>query len=294
MADIVEGMQNRRFSASHWCLGMFQVFLVFLTVVDEELIGRFMQMLIRDRFINYHGQYGARLNSSQSIHTDEIPKRTWLIKTFSPFLFSAPNIHLESLNALWVDKITLRARTWKASILLNANVAFLSIPSNDPSNNAPTLQSARTAAQIASYLSVVTSFASMLLALILVRQHKAKERESLDVNEYHTYVHAHATSEYGFEGLAIVYSLPYALLTWGYVLFALYYRMLMCCHTQYGNVLGGVPAHVFREIDNGCTFHRRNSRGPDMWTHPMVHLDVLGRNRSPLAEEFPKYVESID
>ncbi|KAG6889441.1 hypothetical protein C0995_001209 [Termitomyces sp. Mi166 len=224
MADIVEGMQKRRFSASHWCLG------------------RFMQMLIKDRFINYHGQYGARLNFSQSIHSDDLPKRTWFIKIISLLLLSAPNVHLKSLNELWVDQITLKARWVKffvkmndqwgehivhASILLNANVAFLSIPSNDPSNNAPTLQSARTAAQIASYLSIVSSFASMLLALMLVRKHKAKERESLDVHEYHNYVHVHVTPEHGFETLAIVYSLPYALLTWGMATFLVAF-LLMC------------------------------------------------------------------
>lgn len=62
-------------------------------------------------------------------------------------------------------------------------MAFLAIPSNDPSNN-NVLQSARTSAQILSYLSVVTSFGSMLLGLMLAQHHKAKGRGAVDVDVY--------------------------------------------------------------------------------------------------------------
>ncbi|KAH0579359.1 hypothetical protein H2248_003499 [Termitomyces sp. 'cryptogamus'] len=286
MAEIVEGMKSRKFSASHWCLG------------------RFMQLIIKDRFINYHGQYGARLNFSQSIHSNNPPENTWFFTIVSLLLLSAPNVHLKSLNELWVDQITLKARWVKffvkmnsqwgehivhASILLNANVAFLAIPSNDPSNNT-TLQSTRTAAQIASYLSIVTSFASMLLALLLVRQHKAKERESLDVGEYHRYVHTHTSSKYSFEGLAVVYSLPYALLTWGYVLFTPCDHMFMCSYIlQHGNFPCGIPAYVLCEIEHTCALRCCSCHGANLWTYLMVHLDVLGK--FPVAEGLLELLE---
>ncbi|KAH0579352.1 hypothetical protein H2248_003492 [Termitomyces sp. 'cryptogamus'] len=244
MTAIVDVMRNNKFFASNWCLG------------------RFMQLIIKDRFINYHGEYGARLDSLQSIYSDGSPGRTWLIEIFSPLLFFAPNVHLKDLHELWVDKITIKPRwmkffvkmngQWgehivhvganlmepytnlmkrKASILLNANVAFLSIPSNDPSNDSSILRSTRTAAQIASYLSVVASFASMLLALMLVRQHRTKEwnflGNPLGVGKFHEYVGTHHHSKYGFEALAITYSLPYALLIYGMGTFLVAF-LLMC------------------------------------------------------------------
>ncbi|KAG6842932.1 hypothetical protein H0H87_009129, partial [Tephrocybe sp. NHM501043] len=147
-----------------------------------------------------------------------------------------------SLNELWVDQLTLKSRCnaffvklneqWgqhivHASILLNANVAFLAIPSNDPSNNTATLLAARTSAQTASYLSVLTSFASMMLALLLVRKHKAKESATEKVHSYHGYISLHYKQNRGFEGLAIIYSLPYALLTWAMGTFLIAF-MLMC------------------------------------------------------------------
>jgi hypothetical protein len=45
------------------------------------------------RFINFYGQKGARLTNDQTIYGVE-PKRTYLIKTLSIFLFYAPELHL--------------------------------------------------------------------------------------------------------------------------------------------------------------------------------------------------------
>ncbi|KAF8066991.1 hypothetical protein FPV67DRAFT_1450101 [Lyophyllum atratum] len=174
---------------------------------------RFMAMFLRDQFLNFHGQYGARLYRSQSIYSHKRHSRTWFIKALSPILFAAPNVHLSAVEDLW------------ASILLNANVAFLAIPSNDPSNNTSTVLPARSAAQIASYLSVVTSFASMMIGLLLVRQHKTKERAS--IVEFHQYLRNREHPVRGFEELASIYSLPYALLTWAMGSFLVAF-MLMC------------------------------------------------------------------
>ncbi|KNZ76477.1 hypothetical protein J132_10283, partial [Termitomyces sp. J132] len=230
MAEIVEGMRKASLDS-----------LEFLVIINKKILGRFMYLLVTDQYLNYHGQFGARLNSLQSIHVKKVLKQTWLFRIFNLLLFSAPNIHLKTLNELWVDELTLRPQwvnffikmngQWRghikiASILLAADVAFLSIPSIDPSNNMSNLRSTRNAAQIASYLSVITSFASMLLGLMLVRQHQAKGYERLDVKVYHDYLHIHVASKWGFEGLAIAYSLPYALLTWGMAAFLVGFLLL--------------------------------------------------------------------
>jgi chaperone required for assembly of F1-ATPase len=55
-------------------------------------------------------------------------------------------------------------------VLLNANVAFLAIPSVDESPEA-------SPAQIASLLSIVSSVGSIILGLLLVRQHRTKAKE---------------------------------------------------------------------------------------------------------------------
>jgi hypothetical protein len=59
-------------------------------------------------------------------------------------------------------------------VLLNANVAFLAIPSVDPGNHI------RTPAQLASYISIVTSIGSVVVGLLLLRQHRTKPHDAAE------------------------------------------------------------------------------------------------------------------
>lgn len=112
-------------------------------------------------------------------------------------------------------------------MLLNANVAFLAIPSVD--NGTDQLS----AAQISSNISIVTSVGSILLGLLLIRQHRVKSKDtpieavSLSASCHPTqllltvcgyqfwFLSARKHPTLGLETLAIIYSLPYALLMWG-------------------------------------------------------------------------------
>ncbi|KAG5651665.1 hypothetical protein H0H81_007861, partial [Sphagnurus paluster] len=183
-----------------------------------------------DRLLNFHGQRAARLDQSQSIYKRFKQPRSWPMTLLSRFLFAAPNVHSNAIGKLWVDKLTVRHRCkdffsklnsqWgehvvHASILLNANVAFLAIPSVDLSGDPEFSLHFRSAAQIASYMSVIASFGSMMLSLLLVRKHRKVEVGTAE--EFHQYFERHDSdgTGHGFERLAILYSLPYSLLTWG-------------------------------------------------------------------------------
>lgn len=60
------------------------------------------------------------------------------------------------------------------TVLLNANVAFLAIQSIDNASTNP----GRSPAQIASFLSIVASFGSIILGLVLARKHRAKASDT--------------------------------------------------------------------------------------------------------------------
>jgi len=179
------------------------------------------------KFFNFYGQPEARLNRDDSVHGDWTNRRTWFIKSISIFLFSAPDVHLKNLQKMWVDGIMHQA-VWEESmkkvtdewrefilystVLLNANVAFLAINSVDV-NRDPY----RSPAQISSYCSTSASIGSIILGLILVRQNQTKNRETAsDVQEF---LKDRTHPWLGLETLAIMFSLPYALLMWGMVSF---------------------------------------------------------------------------
>ena len=117
----------------------------------------------------------------------------------------------------------------QATVLLNANVAFLAIPSVDTGENI-----SRTPQQIISYISVMTGAGSILIGLLLQRQYRVKPKDTVDEavgllsfeifrlliylsSPQVSFLNARTHPTRGVETLAILYSLPYALLIWRYV-----------------------------------------------------------------------------
>lgn len=64
-----------------------------------------MTMTAHNHFMDLHGQKGVRLSYYQSIHGPLVQPRTLLVKILSPFVFWAPDIHLQALEKIWVDRV---------------------------------------------------------------------------------------------------------------------------------------------------------------------------------------------
>ncbi|KAK0203585.1 hypothetical protein DFS33DRAFT_1332598 [Desarmillaria ectypa] len=198
-------------------------------------ISRLMHIFVQQRFYNFHGLPAARLECDKSVY-GTIPRRTPLVILLSPLLFFAPDIHLASLNKIWGDGIVCKTR-WAAfieklnsewqdliinsAVLLNANVAFLAIQSVDNSS----AKKGRSPAQISSYISIIASIGSIILGLLLIRKNRSKAGDSS--TEAWQFLHSQKRNYTGLETLAIMYSLPYALLMWAMVTFLSAFS-LMC------------------------------------------------------------------
>ncbi|KAJ7116037.1 hypothetical protein C8R44DRAFT_880416 [Mycena epipterygia] len=192
------------------------------------LVGRLMCPFVRARVYNFHGEPAARLNLDQSVHAI-VRKRTWLIKALGPLLFYAPDFHLVSLYKIYTDGL-IRHRSWSefitrlnrewqeftlyATVLLNANVALLAIQSVDQGGNSVRN---RSPTQISSYLSMLTSIGAIIIGLLLVKQNRDRDREMSPDTAQFISNRTHPTL--GLETLAVLYSLPYAMLIWSMVLF---------------------------------------------------------------------------
>ncbi|KAJ6595722.1 hypothetical protein DFH09DRAFT_145749 [Mycena vulgaris] len=177
------------------------------------LVGRLMCLFVRARVYNFHGQPGARLDIDQTVYGTR-HKRTLLINLFNFLLFSAPSFNLTTLQSISLDGLVwnqswdvFAARVqeeWKeftlyATVLLTANVAFLAIQSVDQGgpDRSPT--------QILSYLSTLTSIGGIITRLLLLITPPNPERDMK---------YGHFSSQMRLEVLAIIYSLPYAMLMW--------------------------------------------------------------------------------
>lgn len=110
-------------------------------------------------------------------------------------------------------------------MLLNANVGFLAIQSVDDGGGVALRQ-------IASYMSLVASFASIVLGLVFVGHNRTETRntafEAVSSRVLHQFAQVVDPTinqakflnrlqhkKHGLETLGIIYSLPFAFLMWG-------------------------------------------------------------------------------
>ncbi|KAG1862798.1 hypothetical protein DFJ58DRAFT_775187 [Suillus subalutaceus] len=177
----------------------------------------------RNQYLNFHGQPCARLSVDQTV-------RGWSYKPsiymtiFAPLLCMAPVAHVRSLHTSFVDDLASTSE-WKifitrlngqlqnlnllGTVLLGANVGFLAIQTVDSG-------AGRSPTQIASYMSLVLSFGSIALGLTFITLDlTGRDRGS----EASRFLQRMNDGKHGLEKLAIIYSLPYALLMWSMLFF---------------------------------------------------------------------------
>ncbi|KAJ6593954.1 hypothetical protein B0H19DRAFT_42874 [Mycena capillaripes] len=201
-------------------------------------VGKFMSGICHERFLNHYGQQSARLCRDRTIY--DVPprqdRRSWAISFLSPILFYVPDVHLHSLDKIWVDEIAAK-EPWRAfterltsewaeqtafaTILLNANVAFLGVPGVESVGPSQPLT------QLFSSISLVMSIGTAILGLMLVRQNRTKRigtaeeavRFILKNTPCLTLYQVDFFTTRDLETTAILFSLPYALLMYGMAFF---------------------------------------------------------------------------
>ncbi|KAJ3516741.1 hypothetical protein NLJ89_g928 [Agrocybe chaxingu] len=209
------------------------------SVGATSLLARMLYTFVHAKFLHFHGEAHARIERNYSVYGDSTNQRTLLIKAVSLFLWSAPDVHLRTLQRMWVDEIMHKA-VWEecvkkmndewqefvlfGTVMLNANMALLAIQSVDEEGPM------KSGVQISGYLSVVASIGSIILGLLLIRQNRTKSRETAD--DVQAFLNRRKHPLLGLETLAILYGLPYALLMWGMVSFLAAFCFMCFQHTS--------------------------------------------------------------
>jgi hypothetical protein len=140
----------------------------------------------------------------------------------------------EILQLLTIDILS------QSTVMLTANVGFLAIPGvvisniNNPLSHASDLKVFTSTAQIASSISMLASIGSTVVGLLLMRHNRCKQKEdpagavselyrlcldaTLILLRQATYLSQSTHPRFGLEPIAIIFSLPWALLMWAYVI----------------------------------------------------------------------------
>ncbi|OCH89644.1 hypothetical protein OBBRIDRAFT_654780 [Obba rivulosa] len=223
------------------------------------IVARLMHSLAKERFQHYHGEHWARLNRDQSVKED-LKQRQYQRSYWFLFLlwlcFYLPDQYLEELECIFVDHL-VNYRPWNrfisglkqdwadimvpGTVLLAVNVGFLAIQSVD--QNAPNNMSSpdRSVAQIASYCSTVFSLGSIVMCIILSRQHR-QNGKTCDAGPATQWLEEKAGNPWHAELLTITLSLPSVWFTWGVIFFCVALLWVGFDHTSW--VTRGVVASM--------------------------------------------------
>ncbi|KAG2048582.1 hypothetical protein BDR06DRAFT_920295 [Suillus hirtellus] len=200
------------------------------------VIARFMHYFYRAKYFNFCGLPCARLEADKSVYKDD--ENTHPLTSSASFalnimLFWAPQSHLEELRKVWVDECINTPR-WKdfnknlmtewtgitiySTVMLAVDVSFLAVPNVN-------IGQSQSIGIIVTYLSIIFITGSLIVSVLLVRQNQRYGFESADKAASYcisTDFLSHMTGTFfGVRALATVHSLPYAMLMWGMIYFAI-------------------------------------------------------------------------
>ncbi|KII87570.1 hypothetical protein PLICRDRAFT_124960 [Plicaturopsis crispa FD-325 SS-3] len=212
---------------------------------SEVLIARAFYDNAQWRWLNFHGEKNHRLHRARSMHQSTAKKRPLFMRLISPLLFYAPDLHIRSLRRVFVDHVVIDV-DWKVvnerlvkdlqeflllgEVLLTANLSFLAIQSVDLTNAGGDAPPARSRTQLACYVSILSTLGSIVLGLVLVRRSRSL-LESPSVA--HWFFERMERTFLGLESVAIIFSLPYALLMWGMISFTVAFCSLCLTGTNF-------------------------------------------------------------
>jgi hypothetical protein len=194
------------------------------------VIARFMHYFYRAKFFNFCGLPCARLEADKSVYEENKnfrPLTSSVSFALNAMLFWAPQSHLEDLRKVWVDECINTPR-WKdfnknlmtewtgitiySTVMLAVDVSFLAVPNVNISQS-------QSIGIIVTYLSIIFITGSLIVSVLLVRQNQRYGFESADKA---TEFLSHMTGTFfGVGALATIHGLPYAMLMWGMIYFAI-------------------------------------------------------------------------
>ncbi|KAG1767330.1 hypothetical protein EV702DRAFT_1013229 [Suillus placidus] len=176
------------------------------------------------KFVNFCGQPGARLDVDQSLYGEhDTRSKKMILRIMNVILFGSPDAQSKAIHRIWVDETIVQPR-WKgfidrltiewngytifSTVMLAVDISFLAVPA----------VATQTPSIILAYLSSLCALGSLVVSLILAGQVNDSRRGS--AADVASFMVGMSRSMLGLESLALMLSLPFALLIWGMAFFA--------------------------------------------------------------------------
>ncbi|KZV70034.1 hypothetical protein PENSPDRAFT_456871 [Peniophora sp. CONT] len=197
-----------------------------------EIAGRTISSIERWRYNFLHGTQVIRRFRGQTVLPLRPPSA--LYRVLAPAFFYAPFSHLYECRSVYLDGVLANDVEWTtyvmkllkewqefvlyATILLNANLAFLEAPNlfgtSTSDSSSVSMDAVAGSYQpvspgaILSFCSMLASFGSMMTGLLLIRMHRGEEIVDNPRSNKAVFIEKCRSARFEFEPLSILYSLP--------------------------------------------------------------------------------------
>jgi len=179
------------------------------------IIARLWSIIDQNKYLTFYGQEHSRLSRNQSILWDPEQKHPWISNITAYLTFKISSIHQARLDDVFVDHMVYADRwaqlvgdclkQWRASASGALAGLVLHLPFLVLSSPWPPLLVASAAL-----------FSSALGSSILL-DHRYEPMESLSATDAMNYLESIQSTVFKFQFTALAFSLPKALLLWGYL-----------------------------------------------------------------------------
>ncbi|KAJ6496129.1 hypothetical protein C8R45DRAFT_985081 [Mycena sanguinolenta] len=200
------------------------------------IIARLWSLINSNRCLTFYGQEHARLSRNQSILWNPEPKHPWISAIMKYLTFNASEIHRNRLEDVFVDHMVYADRwaqlvgdslkQWRAS----ASGAFAGLVLHLPflvlNSPCPPL------------LVISTALVGSALGSSILLDHTYEAMEKLNAADAMNYLESIQSPVFKFQFTALAFSLPKALLLWGYLILLANYLLLVAKYHGPGMVVG--------------------------------------------------------
>ncbi|KAF7360891.1 hypothetical protein MSAN_01118800 [Mycena sanguinolenta] len=200
------------------------------------IIARLWSLINSNRCLTFYGEEHARLSRNQSILWDPKPKHPWISTIMNYLTFNTSEVHRARLEDVFVDHMVYADRwaqlvgkslkQWRAS----ASGAFIGLMLHLPflvlNSPCPPL------------LVVSTALFGSALGSSVLLDHAYEAMEELSAADAMNYLESIQSPVYRFQFTGLAFSLPKALLLWGYLILLADYLLLVAKYQGLGMVVG--------------------------------------------------------
>ncbi|KAI0778215.1 hypothetical protein BD413DRAFT_608863 [Trametes elegans] len=184
------------------------------------ILARFWATIARHRYTVFYGEDHAKISRDQQRYDKRPVQHSRLLKIYAALLFNIPRLRTEELNLLFVDDVAfgMHWREFAVAMLRDWHEASFMCMGLTIAGAVSSLRPMNPVSAALGSVSVVLALGGLATSALLLLKYNGAEKQQASATAEHLALIEHP--KYGFQPVAVVHSVPRALVFWSMFFFA--------------------------------------------------------------------------